>query len=1290
MLPQCPDGFTDAQTFCFNVSEKSSFPPKCPFDDVVPFIVYKDIIVEKKLGPVWMPARRNATGFLQWTELTSFYKSVPTDNFQIFGDIVKKNCLLYYNDSYIVAVSCDDQHPGVCAYYKLVQSSNQLCGRNFCFESDYDAKNKCFCVDNSGGLERQQSRAEFIKMYQNVVYGMLTNRSCTIGLEKTQDGNYIWARSKQKIIDSYWSADADFDSGFSYGAATPKGWILTLSPLSCNVVEEELEDLELSLHLVLDDTDQSFYLNVSGLDNVKKSGDDFLIFCFTDAHPSELLYRYFPLNATYDNQNIFRFVPLDYGPGSYWCESFKYSDSTIVLSDVIFFRKKKLSELVATFSLKYEDDNVWGPNTVYTTIQTFLVDNNFVKSGITPRIMKIQQLDDDNRMLINVHFSSENQYGFLQTSLVDFLNSDYCLAVSDKLTWPETPIGSTTFPEEFCFFSDGSRQSRFCGGNFVDGARWLPVNTNCNIPEKSDVSDELLSLFACNSSMEVIGAICNITTKYEQLNSFDIYLIGKLLENVQIYLTNLLLVEMVFQIINNLLYVDKNTLTESQREMKATDILLRFINTFLNSSMSSDFTITKPNFVLASSKPTNIRGMIVQNEGKTGFAATTLTTRSTIKQMLTQQQLECLLWISPKLRQQLKGDDKITLMIYYNDVFFDNALTKVFNLQFSNNIEHFDGAVTVAYRVTKNDSIDTFCAFWENGSWIKDNQVHEVEDFQICEFWRSGSFAIIATPVDKDDNVTSDLNDVLSSNYTADEVMQKLSNISERFDEFKSEDVFLFGKVLDKVGVSKEEVDLDVLARVVNQALKIDEDVLKESQTESKATDLILYNIDEIVKNSRSDQFLTIKENFAVFSVDVKVTNFSGLVVVDDGGSARIDILTEGVNIDSVVDLNSTYGAVLISSELKAQMVEDSKIVITIFLRNVFFNDLLVADVVFGVLLPEIEHYSGPVSIYHHNYGTNGAKCVYWYYDIFTNIRGFWKEDGISESTLSSIKCDFWHTTHLGLVLLEDDKYDDKFDLMWLINLVDGCLSIIGFCGIVLTAVLFEKWRSNTGNQILLNFVLSIVIQLSAFYSFIHVGKESRKYELCVAIGAIFHYAILAQFSWMFVIGILQFKRFVIVLGSTPKYLLLKACLFGWGLPLVFVSGVLIFDQDSYVNSNINFCYPSGLGLALGVWLPIAITLIFNLCVFIYILYSVCYTKNVTSTQILHQWRLAILLFFLLGITWIFGLLANLKSGIVFLYLFNFTANLQGLVVFLYFIVFNANTRSLYINAFKRCFRRGY
>jgi len=80
--------------------------------------------------------------------------------------------------------------------------------------------------------------------------------------------------------------------------------------------------------------------------------------------------------------------------------------------------------------------------------------------------------------------------------------------------------------------------------------------------------------------------------------------------------------------------------------------------------------------------------------------------------------------------------------------------------------------------------------------------------------------------------------------------------------------------------------------------------------------------------------------------------------------------------------------------------------------------------------------------------------------------------------------------------------------------------------------------------------------------------------------------------------------------------------------------------------------------------------------------------SSVTERHVLamRQLRMSLLLFFLLGLTWIFGLLAMLAPSlaawrVTFSYLFCTTATLQGLALFLFFIVWEKKTRNMWLSS---------
>jgi survival-of-motor-neuron-related-splicing factor 30 len=207
------------------------------------------------------------------------------------------------------------------------------------------------------------------------------------------------------------------------------------------------------------------------------------------------------------------------------------------------------------------------------------------------------------------------------------------------------------------------------------------------------------------------------------------------------------------------------------------------------------------------------------------------------------------------------------------------------------------------------------------------------------------------------------------------------------------------------------------------------------------------------------------------------------------------------------------------------------------------------------------------------------------------------------------------------------------------------------------------------------------------------VGVDCPTFEqtiMCTIAGALLHYSVLSAFAWMLITALLQFFRYVRVLGATrPPRFFLKAMLFGWVGPLIPVLLVLTLAPSSYIppspESTI-LCYPSGLPLYLGILLPIGLIVVTNLVMYVRILCSVakisdrcdrCESPR-SRSLVLQQLRLGFVLFFLLGLSWLFGLMAALGAGFVFSYLFCVSGTVQGFVLFLFFVVCDPSTRNLW------------
>lgn len=394
----------------------------------------------------------------------------------------------------------------------------------------------------------------------------------------------------------------------------------------------------------------------------------------------------------------------------------------------------------------------------------------------------------------------------------------------------------------------------------------------------------------------------------------------------------------------------------------------------------------------------------------------------------------------------------------------------------------------------------------------------------------------------------------------------------------------------------------------------------------------------------------------------------------------------------------------------------DVKVIVSIYYNDVLFKEyknvthaksggkiISVSIPGYGPNLPVLL----PIFVKSYNFTNDtSSTCGYWSF----GYRPGWSDDGCEYGGRSGndkdpiIMCACSHLTHFSYLILGTyvhtvrtegevtmvEMHQEALDLITLL----GCsLSLMGIFGIVITAVVFKSWREKPSSKVLLQLSAAIGLQMilllfiNTEYSAMTLILEERRYA-CIALGALLHYSVLVAFCWMLITAYLQFMRYVKVLGPTrSSRFFLKSFLVGWATPLIPVLLVMIIAPTSYVHSvettNHGICYPSGMALYLGVMLPIAMIVLANLIIFLLVIYNILIgpggkLRTNERDLTLSQLRLSVFLFFLLGLSWIFGFLASTKAGIIFSYLFCATATIQGFVLFVYFIILDPSTRKLW------------
>lgn len=318
-------------------------------------------------------------------------------------------------------------------------------------------------------------------------------------------------------------------------------------------------------------------------------------------------------------------------------------------------------------------------------------------------------------------------------------------------------------------------------------------------------------------------------------------------------------------------------------------------------------------------------------------------------------------------------------------------------------------------------------------------------------------------------------------------------------------------------------------------------------------------------------------------------------------------------------------------------------------------------------------------------------SCAYWHF--LGDGTGFWSQEGCTfiraaqTGMLDTCRCD--HLTHFAEILIPRTNFSDRHETALQILTIIGCvLSIIGLILVGLTAILFRSWRRDFSNKVWLHLCVTILVLSLCFLIVCFVNFETYNIG-CMFLGIILHYSVLASFCWMLVAAVLSYRRLVMVFTRDASHKLLRASAFAWGAPCAVVGILLSVAPDSYAgqfgeNVTNAFCYPSGLGLWLSVYAPIAVMLLANWTLFILIVRSVFASKRIQrhgdTNEALRCASVSCLLVFLFGLPWIFGLF---PSNIVTVYFFVLTATYQGFVLFIFFVVGNKKTRDLWLNKLK-------
>ncbi|XP_028405855.1 adhesion G-protein coupled receptor D1-like isoform X2 [Dendronephthya gigantea] len=282
-------------------------------------------------------------------------------------------------------------------------------------------------------------------------------------------------------------------------------------------------------------------------------------------------------------------------------------------------------------------------------------------------------------------------------------------------------------------------------------------------------------------------------------------------------------------------------------------------------------------------------------------------------------------------------------------------------------------------------------------------------------------------------------------------------------------------------------------------------------------------------------------------------------------------------------------------------------------------------------------------------------------------------------------QCTCNHTTSFAVLIKIDDKSnaieDSHRKALSLITYIGVTLSLIGETLTVGSYVLLIGLNTEQAH-LHTNLALSLGV---AQIFFLAGMNASTNQVACLLVTALLHYFYLATFCWMLVEGFHLYLMVVKVF--TESSYLRQYYLFSWITPLIIVGLALIAAAASpngvgnYINDG-DICWISQENNYIWFFVgPVLLVCLANLVLLVLVVQEMTRMGKTKgggpSLQLRKSVKACLLLFPILGTSWLFCVILMLDYSLVVEYIFNILNSLQGFFIFLFYVLRSSEIRNV-------------
>ncbi|XP_052693365.1 adhesion G protein-coupled receptor E3-like [Crassostrea angulata] len=308
------------------------------------------------------------------------------------------------------------------------------------------------------------------------------------------------------------------------------------------------------------------------------------------------------------------------------------------------------------------------------------------------------------------------------------------------------------------------------------------------------------------------------------------------------------------------------------------------------------------------------------------------------------------------------------------------------------------------------------------------------------------------------------------------------------------------------------------------------------------------------------------------------------------------------------------------------------------------------------------------------------AVCVSWDFNL-----NKWSEEGciVKQTNRRKTVCHCNHLTNFAILMRPYTQVSEESPFLKTMSLVGVALSIAFTFLTSLIYVLTWRFIRSDKNVMMLNICGSLILSYTIFISSV---EQTSNEVACVAITAIIHYLFLVTFFSMLGLGVYYFMSITVtyyalyVANNFKSKSRVRWFLGGiWGIPVIITATNLgaFWGKGYHLKSYCWLSIESG-SLYLFI-IPVCLICLINILIIVSLL-RVLFASSIVARSSLQRKASSGLrslgtLLPVLGVTWLFGILAVNEHAVVFQYLFVIANSFQGFFIFVSHVLLDKKVR---------------